>query len=207
MAAPKRGKRAAPKKSTRQKPKVQKSPGGELNKPAPFVPAVDPELVRGVGRPSKYDPSFAGIAQAMAAAGAPEYVIAAHLEISPTTMWSWKAEHPEFLKALALGKEVIDHALRATMIQRALGYSYETQKAFQTGVVVTITETLPPSESMLKFLGMNRMPAEFSDEKKITLTGDEVYQRALERMNQIVQQRLLAPPRKIINVEAVEVTA
>jgi hypothetical protein len=43
--------------------------------------------------------------------------------------------------------EQVDKALETTAIQRALGYSYETQKAFQTGVRMTVTETLPPPSS------------------------------------------------------------
>ena len=34
--------------------------------------------------------------------------------------------------------------MEATAIQRALGYSYETEKAFQTGVTLTVVETMPP---------------------------------------------------------------
>jgi hypothetical protein len=45
----------------------------------------------------------------------------------------------------------MDKALEATALQRALGYSYETEKAFQTGVRMTVTETLPPNEFLLKF--------------------------------------------------------
>jgi hypothetical protein len=54
---------------------------------------------------------------------------------------------------LALGKEQVDNALKITAVQRALGYGYEKQKAFQTGVVVTITETMPPSEKRRRWSG------------------------------------------------------
>jgi hypothetical protein len=37
-------------------------------------------------------------------------------------------------------------------MQRALGYSYETEKAFQTGVKLTVTETIPPDAALLKFM-------------------------------------------------------
>jgi hypothetical protein len=66
------------------------------------------------------------------------------LGIAPSTFSLWKAQHPAFLNALEQGTEQVDKTLQATAIQRALGYCYETEKAFQTGVRMTVTETLPP---------------------------------------------------------------
>lgn len=48
--------------------------------------------------------------------------------------------HPEFSKPLALGKGAINNALRAAVIQRALGYSNETEEAFQSGVKLIVKE-------------------------------------------------------------------
>lgn len=61
---------------------------------------------------------------------------------------------------------MINKALRNTAIQRTLGYSYETEKTFQNGIKVKVTENMPPSEGMLKFLLKDRLPKEFSDEKR-----------------------------------------
>ena len=74
------------------------------------------------------------------------------LEISPSTFSLWKTQHSAFSKALEYGREACNGALEATAVQRALGYSYETEKAFQTGVRMTVTETMPPDPNMLKFL-------------------------------------------------------
>ncbi len=77
--------------------------------------------------------------------------------VSPSTLSMWKSRYPAFLKALEMGREGLNRALEATAIQRALGYSYETEKAFQTGVRMTVTETMPPDPNMLKFFMERRM--------------------------------------------------
>ena len=74
------------------------------------------------------------------------------LGIAPSTFSLWKTQHPAFLQALEQGTGQVDKALEATAIQRALGYSYETEKAFQTGVKMTVTETMPPSEKAAQVL-------------------------------------------------------
>lgn len=111
------------------------------------------------GRPGFYDANLhPQIAEAMASVGAPESAIAKELGITTVTLWRWKLKHVEFCNALALGKQRVNEALEAVAIQLALGYSYETQKAFPNGAVVTITETMPPSERMLEFLLRTRLP-------------------------------------------------
>lgn len=226
--APQPKKKPAKRKAKKVGPQASKDQPGkggadtELKKPAVFVPKINSALadaiskneeqddqIRGRGRPSPYDPeTHPAIAQAMTAAHSPEYAIAAHFGISPTTMWAWKAVHPEFLKALDLGKAEQVKALKATALQRALGYSYETQKAFQTGVVVTITETIPPSEKMLQYLLNNMSPEEFSSEKKLTLSADEAFVTYLEEMNKRAMLKRLPPrQRQIIDVKAVPVGA
>ena len=42
-------------------------------------------------------------------------------------------------------------AIETTAIQRAFGFTYETEKAFQTAVKMNVVETMPPSENLLKF--------------------------------------------------------
>jgi hypothetical protein len=114
------------------------------------------------GRPGSYNPKLhPQIAEAMASVGAPESAIARQLGIATVTLWRWKLKHVEFCNALALGKERANEALEALALQLALGYSYETQKAFSNGVVVTITETMSPSERMLEFLLRTRLPKEY----------------------------------------------
>ena len=77
-------------------------------------------------------------------------------------------------------------ALEATAVQRALGYSYETEKAFQTGVRMTVTETMPPEPSMLKFLLERRMPDKYREVKEVqhTHNAGALFQAFLKRMDE-----------------------
>lgn len=157
------------------------------------------------GRPTKYDPeSHPFIAEAMSRSGAPEYAIARHIGIAPSTMWAWKAEHPEFSRAVALGKAEQIVALKQTALQRALGYDYETEKAFQTGVKMIVIEHALPSEKMLQYLLNNMAPEEFSSEKKVMLSADDAFVRFLNGMNQLALLERMTP-RKQITVKAVDV--
>ena len=54
---------------------------------------------------------------------------------------------------------MIDGAIETTAIQRAFGFTYETEKAFQTAVKMNV-ETVPPSENLLKFMLERRIRLE-----------------------------------------------
>jgi hypothetical protein len=156
------------------------------------------------GRPGKYNPELHPlIAAAMAQAGCPDAYIAKALGIAMSTFHLWRSTYVEFSDALTQGAEVINQALRRTMLQKALGYSYETQKVTQKGLVVTVTEHLPPSDAMLKWLGKNRMPEEFSDEKKATISLDLEHAKSLQKMNERVllrratEAKVVTPPKLI----------
>ena len=117
------------------------------------------------------------------------------LEISPSTFSLWKTQYSAFSKALEHGREACNGALEATAAQRALGYSYETEKAFQTGVRMTVTETMPPDPNMLKFLMERRMEA-YRPTKEVLHTHNvgAQFQAFLQRMDEQAKLAIAAPP-------------
>ena len=70
-----------------------------------------------------------------------------------------KAQYPAFLKAIEYCEGMIDGGIETTAIQRAFGFTYETEKAFQTAVKMNV-ETVPPSENLLKFMLERRIRLE-----------------------------------------------
>ena len=161
----------------------------ELDKPAPFVPKTVTDFVpaTSTGRPTKYDPkSTPKLVRGMAKQGLSEGMMARILEISPSTFSLWKTQYSAFSKALEYGREACNGALEATAVQRALGYSYETEKAFQTGVRMTVTETMPPDPNMLKFLLERRMPDKYREVKEVqhTHNAGALFQAFLKRMDE-----------------------
>lgn len=156
------------------------------------------------GRPSGYDPErHPLIVAALVSAGAPDREIARLLGVAPSTLTHWKAEHIEFLNAYEASGDVLNKALEGTAIQRALGMTIETDKVSMGIIYKGIQETLPPSEGMLKFLLKNRMPEKYSDEKKVSMSADEAFLEALERMNEraLMKRMENAKPVQVIEHE------
>jgi hypothetical protein len=158
------------------------------DKPAPFVPKTTAEIItsRPTGRPSQYDPKATPkLVRGMAKQGLSEGMMARILEISPSTFSLWKTQHSAFSKALEYGREACNGALEATAVQRALGYSYETEKAFQTGIRMTVTETMPPDPNLLKFLLERRIPERYREIKEVqhTHNAGALFQEFLKRMD------------------------
>ena len=165
----------------------------ELDKPAPFVPKTVTDFVpaTSTGRPTKYDPkSTPKLVRGMAKQGLSEGMMARVLEISPSTFSLWKTQHSAFSKALEYGREACNGALEATACQRALGYSYETEKAFQTGVRMKVTETMPPDPNLLKFLLERRIPERYREVKEVqhTHNAGALFQQFLKRMDERAKQ-------------------
>jgi predicted transcriptional regulator len=184
----------------------RKTPANQLPaKPAPLVRKLkDVTKVHGTitspGRPSQYNgEETCKLAKNMVVAGLSQTMMARILGIAPSTFSLWKAQHPAFLKALQQGIEQVDKALEATAIQRALGYSYETEKAFQTGVRMTVTETLPPNEHMLKFLLERRMGEQYRSTKEDVHTHNAgaLFQEFLKRID---EQKKLEDQRQVIDI-------
>ena len=62
--------------------------------------------------------------------GLTEEQICKNLRISVATLEKYKKQHPEMLKALKKGKEVLITELENALIRRALGYDYEEKKVY-----------------------------------------------------------------------------
>jgi hypothetical protein len=183
----------------------------ELDKPAPFVPKLkdvtEVAPITSPGRPSEYNgEGTCKLARNMARAGLSHTMMARIFGIAPSTFSLWKAQHPAFLKALEQGTEQVDKALETTAIQRALGYSYETEKAFQTGVKMTVTETLPPEPNLLKFMLERRQAEKYREIKEVqhTHNAGAMFQEFLKRMDDRAKAQQLEH-KPILEAETIEV--
>lgn len=64
------------------------------------------EVKRPVGRPSQYDPSYCERVIELGRLGKSIEQIAAQIGVGTKTMYNWRDEFPEFLRALELAKEL-----------------------------------------------------------------------------------------------------
>jgi hypothetical protein len=88
---------------------------------------------RGGGRKPKYQAAMAGIARKACERGLSDLEVADLLTINPSTLYRWRAEKPHFGRVFKLGKEMADERVERSLYERAIGYSYEAQKAVMTG--------------------------------------------------------------------------
>jgi hypothetical protein len=103
------------------------------------------------GRPSLYKPEYCDIAKQLCENGATDFVLSDYFRIERRTLERWKANYPQFRLALRLGKDSYKDAqnenVRRKLYERAVGYSYGSEKVFQhKGEIVRAKtiEHMPP---------------------------------------------------------------
>lgn len=128
----------------------------------------------GRGRPSDYRPEYCETAGNMCIAGATDFEVAQALDVHVSTLYRWKAAHPEFREALRVGKDLADDRVEASMYHRAVGYSYPALKIMQdkgSPVIVPYTEHVPPSEVAGTLWLINRRPDKWRAKQAIEHSG------------------------------------
>lgn len=107
------------------------------------------------GRPTTYDPeTHDKIVYLAALSGMVDKKMARELGISPRTLTYWKTNHKTFSEALKKGKETfINNTIVSALVKRATGF-YENDRYY------------PPSEVAIIYYLNNRMPTEWSNNRK-----------------------------------------
>lgn len=127
------------------------------------------------GRPSKFRPEFVRQAKLIAKLGATDTDMAAIFGVNRSTILDWQERHPEFAKALQIGKKEADAAVEKSLYRKATGYSYDAVKIFQhEGMIVThdYVEHCPPDTTACIFWLKNRKPAEWRDRIENNVNGN-----------------------------------
>lgn len=127
------------------------------------------------GRPTKYEPRFAKMAQTFCQGrGATDVEIADLFDVEVRTVYRWKNEHPEFCQALKVGKDVADDRVERSLYQRACGFSHPDVHIsnFQGDISVTpITKHYPPDTTAGIFWLKNRRKKDWRDKIDHTHSG------------------------------------
>lgn len=119
----------------------------------------DPALIG--GRPAVWNPRYVSIGKTMAALGSTDLELSQAFDVSVRTIHRWKIEHPEFREALRQGKDIIDDKVEESLLKRATGYSFDSEKVMVVDKELQRVQTLehvPPDPKAAMFWLQNRRP-------------------------------------------------
>lgn len=149
----------------------------QRNDKGQFAPgSCNPGPHPNAGRPSAYQPEFCGKAANLYISGATDFEVAQELGVHPSTLYRWKAEHPEFREAMKLGKEAADDRVEASLYHRAVGYSYPAVKIMQNDgapIIVPYTEHVPPDVGAVNMWLTNRRGDLWRAKQSLEHTGKD----------------------------------
>lgn len=133
---------------------------------------IDPTIVMAdeikakMGRPTKYKPEYARVAEALCRRGATDFDLAEEFEVDTSTIWRWSCKHEDFYKALHISKGMYDDRVERSLAQRAAGYAVHTEKVFcfQGEIIrAKIVEHVPADIGAVKLWLTNRRPDTWRD--------------------------------------------
>jgi len=128
------------------------------------------------GRPTKFKPEYVEQAKKLCELGATDFEIARFFEVDCSTITRWKHAHPEFCMSLHAGKELADERVERALYQRAVGYSFDSEKVFQfQGEIARtdIVEHVPPDPGAAKMWLTNRRGDKWRDKIDHEHTGKD----------------------------------
>jgi len=126
------------------------------------------------GRPKTYKADFAKQAQKLCAIGATDAELADFFEVDVRTIYRWKHEHEEFCQAVHVGKEVLDERVERSLYQRAVGYTFDSEKVFHFQGMITRAPTrehVPPDPGAALNWLKNRQPEKWRDKQDVEHSG------------------------------------
>jgi len=130
-----------------------------------------------VGRPTAYRDEFAEQATKLCELGATDMELAEFFKVEVRTIYNWKHSHPEFFQALKVGKDALDDRVERSLYQRAVGYSFPSEKIFAYQGSITradCIEHVPPDTGAAMSWLKNRRGDKWRDktETDINVKGD-----------------------------------
>lgn len=135
-----------------------------------------------MGRPTDYRPEFVDQAREMCENGATDYDLAQRFGVTTQTIWAWQATHKDFSYALRVGKGAYDDRVERSLAQRAVGYTYHSEKIIapkqgSTPIRVPVVEHVPPDVGAAKLWLASRRKESWSmteNSTQVTVNNNSV---------------------------------
>jgi hypothetical protein len=83
------------------------------------------------GRPTDFKKEFVEQARKLCELAATDFELADFFGVDTATIYRWKNSHADFCEAVKVGKEKADDRVERSLFQRAVGYTFESEKVFQ----------------------------------------------------------------------------
>lgn len=138
----------------------------------------DPMHVHGstrtAGRPTLYKPEFAKQAAKLCLMGATDIELADFFEVSTSTIYEWRNRYEEFSEAVIAGKDAADDRVERAFYNRAVGYTFESEKVFQhQGEIIRAPtrEHVPPDAGAALNWLKNRRGDKWRDKQELEHSG------------------------------------
>ncbi|WP_089177136.1 helix-turn-helix domain-containing protein [Bosea sp. AS-1] len=128
------------------------------------------------GAPTAYKPEYAAQAAKLCALGATDMELADFFEVDTRTIYRWKHANEDFCQAVIAGKDQADARVERALYNRAVGYSYQSEKIFnEKGTIIRapVVEHVPPDTGAAFNWLKNRKPAEWRDKITQEHTGPD----------------------------------
>ena len=153
-------------------------------------------IKRGRGRPSQFRQEFIAQARKLAALGATDVELADFFCVSKQTLNTWKQKHPQFLDSLRAGKADTDRAVERSLLNMALGFERENERAVVCGdevVTVKFKEFYPPQVRAAETWLFNRKRDEWRN-RQVVEVKDE---RAMESLSDAELEQMILKERNL----------
>ncbi len=118
------------------------------------------------GRPTDYKDEFAAQAAKLCELGATDIELADFFDVSTSTIYLWRSKHEEFSEAVIAGKASADSRVERAFYNRAVGYTFESEKIFQANgeiIRAPTREHVPPDAGAALNWLKNRQPDKWRD--------------------------------------------
>ena len=125
------------------------------------------------GSSTLYKAEFVKAAKRMSKAGATNAELGDEFGVSADTISKWMTKHLEFGAAVRVGKTSFDDRVERSLANRAVGYTYESEKLFQhEGKVLRepIIEHVPPDVAASFIWLKNRRPDKWRDRHEVHIS-------------------------------------
>jgi hypothetical protein len=152
------------------------------------------------GRPTKYKPEFAEIAEKLCAKCAyTDAQLADWFEVSVRTINEWKLKHPDFVEALKVGKAETDDLVERGTVAGIIGYYVTVDEMDRFGNVRQMRKWIAGNpQAGMKWLQARR-PKIYREQKDVhhTLNMDDAFLRFLDQIDEEQKMLRSSSPRMI----------